>query len=228
MGTWENGIYYCVELFKSSIEKIIHPELPAVSNITIILLIVAVLVKLWLFVFYRKIAKLINSSAIKANSYDSISDSVSTLVVLGATIAARFSGVSIYGPGRKIVSFHVEVPDNCDICKAHDVIDGLEQDLYKEFKCITTIHMDPIVVNDEKVNNMRKTVEKLVSDIDEQYSIHDFRMTDGGSRVNLIFDLVVPREGNIDKAALENEIKRRIHEIDSRYYAVVKVEFSFV
>ena len=48
-----------VELFKSSIEKIIHPELPAVSNITIILLIVAVLVKLWLFVFYRKIAKLI-------------------------------------------------------------------------------------------------------------------------------------------------------------------------
>ena len=119
-----------------------------------------------------------------------------------------------YGPGRKIVSFHVEVPDNCDICKAHDVIDGLEQDLYKEFKCITTIHMDPIVVNDEKVNNMRKTVEKLVSD--------------GGSRVNLIFDLVVPRDGNIDKAALENEIKRRIHEIDSRYYAVVKVEFSFV
>ncbi len=277
-----------VELFKSSIEKIIHPELPAVSNITIILLIVAVLVKLWLFVFYRKIAKLINSSAIKANSYDSISDSVSTLVVLGATIVARFSGVSIdgfaslfvsafilftgfkalkeivdillggkpdeefinaiieftkgypmisgihdimvhdYGPGRKIVSFHVEVPDNCDICKAHDVIDGLEQDLYKEFKCITTIHMDPIVVNDEKVNNMRKTVEKLVSDIDEQYSIHDFRMTDGGSRVNLIFDLVVPRDGNIDKAALENEIKRRIHEIDSRYYAVVKVEFSFV
>ena len=88
--------------------------------------------------------------------------------------------------------------------------------------------MDPIVVNDEKVNNMRKTVEKLVSDIDEQYSIHDFRMTDGGSRVNLIFDLVVPRDGNIDKAALENEIKRRIHEIDSRYYAVVKVEFSFV
>lgn len=277
-----------VELFQSSIDKIIHPELPAVSNITILLLVVAVLVKLWLFLFYRKIAKLINSSAIKANSYDSISDSVSTLVVLAATIVARFTGVSIdgfaslfvsafilftgfkalkeiidillggkpdeefiksiveftkkypmisgihdimvhdYGPGRQIVSFHAEVPDNCDICKAHDVIDGLEQDLYKEFKCITTIHMDPIVVNDEKVNNMRKTVEKLVADINEEYSIHDFRMTDGGARVNLIFDLVVPRDENIDKEALEKEVKVKIHEIDNTYYAVVKVESLFV
>lgn len=277
-----------IELFQSSVQKIIHPELPAVSNVTIVLLVVAVLVKLWLFVFYRKIAKLINSSAIKANSYDSISDSVSTLVVLGATIVARFSNISIdgfaslfvsafilftgfkalkeiidillggkpdeefveaiteftksypmisgihdimvhdYGPGRKIVSFHAEVPDNCDICKAHDVIDGLEQDLYKEFKCITTIHMDPIVVNDEKINNMRKTVEKIVSDINENYSIHDFRMTDGGSRVNLIFDLVVPRDGNIDRTALEKDVKMKIHDIDSTYYAVVKVESSFV
>lgn len=277
-----------VELLQSSIEKIIHPELPAVSNVTIVLLVVAILVKLWLFVFYRRIAKLINSSAIKANSYDSISDSISTLVVLGATVVARFSNVSIdgfaslfvsafilftgfkalkeiidillggkpdeefvdaiikftksypmisgihdimvhdYGPGRKIVSFHAEVPDNCDICKAHDVIDGLEQDLYKEFKCITTIHMDPIVVNNDKVNNMRKTVEKIVCDINEKYSIHDFRMTDGGSRVNLIFDLVVPRDGNIDRVALEKEVKRKIRDIDSTYYAVVKVESSFV
>lgn len=277
-----------VELFQSSIDKIIHPELPAVSNVTILLLVVAVLVKLWLFVFYKKIAKLIDSSAIKATAYDSISDSISTLVVLASTIVARFSGISIdgyasllvsifilytgfkalketidillgskpdedfinaiieftkkypmisgihdimvhdYGPGRKIVSFHAEVPSDCDICMAHDVIDGLEQDLYREFKCITTIHMDPIVVNDEKINNMRKTVEKIVSDIDEEYSIHDFRMTDGGERVNLIFDLVVPREKNVNKETLEDEVKTKIHKIDSTYYAVVKVEFPFI
>ena len=48
------------ELLQSSIEKIIHPELPAISNITIILLVVAILAKLWLFVFYKKIAKTIN------------------------------------------------------------------------------------------------------------------------------------------------------------------------
>ena len=45
------------ELLQSSIEKIINPELPNVNYITIILLVVAILVKLWLFLFYNKIAK---------------------------------------------------------------------------------------------------------------------------------------------------------------------------
>lgn len=277
-----------VELFQNSIEKIIHPIVPEVTNITILLLVVAILVKLWLFVFYRKIANKIDSSAIRANAYDSISDSVSTILVLISIIVARFAGISIdgyasilvsifilftgfnalketvdillggkpdeefvngimdfvkdypmisgihdimvhdYGPGRQIVSFHAEVPADCDICLAHDIIDELEQDLYKKFKCITTIHMDPIVVNDEKISKMRKMIEKVVKDINESYSIHDFRLTDGGNRVNLIFDLVIPRDDKVDRATIENEVKTKIHEIDSKYYAVIKVEHSFV
>ncbi|MCI8291052.1 MAG: cation transporter [Clostridia bacterium] len=277
-----------IELFQTSIEKIIHPVMPEVSIITIILLVIAILVKLWLFIFYRKIANIIDSSAIRATAYDSISDSVSTILVLVSIIVARFAGFSIdgyasilvsifilftgfnalketvdillggkpdeefvnniiefvkdypmisgihdimvhdYGPGRQIVSFHAEVPADCDICKAHDVIDGLEQDLYKKFKCITTIHMDPIVVNDERINEMKEIVKKIVSEISEEYSIHDFRLTDGGSRVNLIFDLVIPRGDKSDRKAIENEVKVKIHEIDSKYYAVIKIEHSFV
>lgn len=277
-----------VELFQNSIDKIIHPEVPDVSTVTIILLVVAILVKLWLFLFYKKIAKMIDSSAIRATAYDSISDSVSTLVVLASAIVAKFSGVSIdgyasifvsifilftgfkalketvdillggkpdeefikeiieftqkytmisgihdimvhdYGPGRQIVSFHAEVPADCDICKAHDVIDELEQELYKEFKCITTIHMDPIVVNDDKISEMKQLIENMIKNIDEEYSIHDFRMTDGGSRINLIFDLVVPRDKKIDKENLDKEVKNRIKEIDKKYFAVIKIEHSFV
>ena len=70
-----------------------------------------------------------------------------------------------YGPGRKIVSFHAEVPANCDICKAHDVIDQMEQDIYDEFNCITTIHMDPIVTDDEEINEMRKRTEEIVKEM---------------------------------------------------------------
>lgn len=277
-----------IELFQGSIDKIIHPVVPAVNNVTIILLVVAILVKLWLFVFYRKIAKTIDSSAIRATSYDSISDSVSTSVVLFSAIVAKFAGVSIdgyasilvsifilftgfkalketidillggkpdeefikditnfvkkypiisgihdimvhdYGPGRQIVSFHAEVPADCNICEAHDSIDELEQELLKKFNCITTIHMDPIVVNDEKINKMREMTEKLVKDINEEYSIHDFRMTDGGTRINLIFDLVVPRDKNIDKRELEKKVRNEIHQINKKYYAVVKVEHLFV
>ena len=277
-----------VELLQNSVDKIIHPVMPTVNCVVIFLLVVAILVKLWLFVFYSKIAKRIDSSAIKATAYDSISDCVSTFVVLFSSVISLIFGITIdgyvsilvaifilitgvkalketidillgskpdkefidqisefvkkypmiagihdimvhdYGPGRKIVSFHAEVPADANICEAHDIIDELEQDMLKEFKCITTIHMDPIVVNDEKINKARASVKKIVKEINENYSIHDFRMTDGGKRINLIFDLVIPRDDKIDKDALRKEIIEKVKKIDSKYYVVFTIEHLFV
>ncbi len=276
------------ELLQSSIEKIINPEMPAISNATIIILAVAILTKLWLFVFYNKIAKKINSAPIKGNAYDSISDSIATTAVLISALVAKFVNVTIdgyvsllvslfilitgikaiketidlllgqkpdpefvesigkfankyegiegihdimvhdYGPGRKIVSFHAEVPADADICKAHDVIDQMEQDIFNEFGCITTIHMDPIVVDNAEINLMKEVTTNIVKKINDKYSIHDFRMTDGGERVNLIFDLVVPTDEKVDKDKLVHEIQEKIKEENSKYYAVIKVEHSYV
>ena len=276
------------ELLQSSVDKIINPVMPEISNITIMLLIVAILAKLWLFVFYRKIAKKINSTAIKGTAYDSISDSISTLAVLISAFVTRFAGINIdgyvsflvsifilitgykaikeiidillgqkpdqefvekleeftkkykeiegihdlmvhdYGPGRKIVSFHAEVPADSDILKAHDIIDQMEQDIFEEFGCITTIHMDPIVVDNEEINHMKEETEKIVKDINENFTIHDFRMTDGGERINLIFDLVIPAGEKIDVEQLVLEVRKKIHNRNEKYYAVIKVEHSYV
>lgn len=276
------------ELLQSSVEKIINPELPNINNVTIILLVVAILVKLWLFIFYKKIAKTISSAAIKGNAYDSISDSISTFAVLVSALVAKFMGVSIdgyvsllvsvfilitgfkalkeiidillgmkpdpefvkniekfavkydtiegihdimvhdYGPGRKIVSFHAEVPANSDICKAHDIIDQMEQDIFEEFGCITTIHMDPIVVDNEEINKMKKETEEIVKGINEKFSIHDFRMTDGGERVNLIFDLVIPTDEKVNVEETITKIQKEIHNKNKKYYAVIKAEHSYV
>ena len=277
-----------IELFKSSVDKIINPTMPDISTVTIIILVIAIIAKLWLFVFYRKIAKIINSEAIKGNAYDSISDVISTFVVLLSAIVAKFANISIdgyvsilvsifilftgfkalketvdillgtkpdpelvegieefikkydmivgihdmmihdYGPGRKIVSFHAEIPANSDICMAHDIIDQMEQDIYDEFNCITTIHMDPIEVDDEEINKMREITEKIVKEINENYSIHDFRMTNGGGRINLIFDLVIPRDEKVDNEKLKVEVQQKIHSENSKYYAVPKIEHSYV
>ncbi len=277
-----------IELFQNSIEKIIHPTMPEINNIVIILLIVAIFMKLWLFIFYSKIAKIIDSSAVRATAYDSISDCVTTFVVLVSSIinlafklnidgyisilvsifimitgckalkeiidlllgtkpdenfikeikdfAEKYPMISgihdimvhDYGPGRKIVSFHAEVPADEDICKAHDIIDELEQDMLEKFKCITTIHMDPIVVNDEKISNTKKVVEKIVREYNEEYSIHDFRMTDGGKRINLIFDLAIPRKDNRDHELIEKEITEKIREVNQSYRVVMRVEHLFV
>lgn len=276
-----------IELFQSSIDKIIHPLTPNISEIAIVILVIAILAKLWLFAFYRKIAKKIDSSAIQATAYDSISDTVSTSVVLISTLVTKFTGYNIdgyvsilvagfilftgfkavkeivdlllgtkpdpefiqeieeftknypeiigihdimvhdYGPGRKILSFHAEVPANSNIEKAHDVIDQLESDLYKKFSAITTIHMDPIAIHDEEINQMREIAEKIVKEISPEASIHDFRITNGGERVNMIFDLLLPFELEKQAEEIEKKIKERIHQENEKYYAVIKVEYPY-
>ena len=276
------------ELLRTSIEKIFNPELPLIGNVTIIILVASILAKLWLFFFYKKIAKTIDSAAIKGNAYDSISDVISTTAVLISAIVARVFEISIdgyisflvsifilytgakaikeiidillgsspdpefvkeieefvknydlvvgihdmmihdYGPGRKIISFHAEVPADINIGKAHDVIDKIEQDIFEKYNCITTIHMDPIVVDDEEINSMKKTTEEIVKSINQEFSIHDFRMTDGGERINLIFDLVLPREGEFNKGQIRKEVQEKIHKINNKYYAVITVEHSYV
>lgn len=54
-----------------------------------------------------------------------------------------------YGPGRKMVTLHAEVPADGDILEVHDVIDNVENELREKLGCEATIHMDPIVTSDE-------------------------------------------------------------------------------
>lgn len=85
------------ELFKTSLEKIINPTLPDVGVLTMVLLGVSVLVKLWLFFFYRKIGKTIRSSAIGGAATDSLSDCVATTLVLVSAILSKYCSIAIDG-----------------------------------------------------------------------------------------------------------------------------------
>ena len=85
------------ELFKSSLDKILNPALPNVGNVTLVLLGVAILVKVWLFFFYSKIGKTIRSSSIKAAATDSLTDCIATTLVLVSALVARFWNIAIDG-----------------------------------------------------------------------------------------------------------------------------------
>ncbi|MBO4939525.1 MAG: cation transporter [Clostridia bacterium] len=85
------------ELFKSSFEKILHPTMPAVETITFILLGVAILVKLWLYFFYKKIGTRIQSTALKASAADSLSDCIATSLVLVSSITVKAFSFSVDG-----------------------------------------------------------------------------------------------------------------------------------
>lgn len=129
-----------------------------------------------------------------------------------------------YGPSKIIVSLHAEVPSSGNILELHDVIDNIEKNLKSKFKCEAVIHMDPIVIDDERTNEMRRKVASVLSDIDESISMHDFRMTDGHTHTNLIFDIAVPFGFKLSDNELIELIEKKIHEIDSSYFAVINVD----
>lgn len=133
-----------------------------------------------------------------------------------------------YGPGRLVVSFHAEVPADDDINAAHEAIDRLEEDMHEKFGCLVTVHMDPIVINDERVNEMREFARATAASVDETFSIHDFRMTFGKQRKNLIFDLSVPLEDKWDLSDAERAVAEKIHALRPDCYAVIRAEHPLI
>ena len=276
------------ELLTSSLDKILHPSLPTVGNLTLVILGAAIFVKLWLFFFYNRIGKTIRSTALKASAFDSISDCAATTLVLVSALVAKFSNVAIdgyagilvaafimftgfkaaketidlllgsppeegfvdsiyefsknyryvvgihdvmvhdYGPGRQIVSFHAEVPSDCDINVAHEQVDTMERDMHEKFGCIVTIHLDPIVINDPIVNEHRELAILSVKEVDERFSLHDFRMTIGEQSVNLIFDLQVPSDCKMCSEEAEKRVVDKIHEKKKNCFCVIRVEHPYV
>ncbi|MBO7297843.1 MAG: cation-efflux pump, partial [Clostridia bacterium] len=133
-----------------------------------------------------------------------------------------------YGPGRQIVSFHAEVPSDSDINAAHEEVDKLERDMHEKFGCIVTIHLDPIVVGDPLVNELKGLATRCAKEIHPEFTIHDFRMTKGETRINLIFDLVMPTDCPLPPAAAEKAVAENIRLKNPNCFCVIRAEYPFV
>lgn len=129
--------------------------------------------------------------------------------------------IHTYGANVTIASLHVEVDASGDIMALHDTVDHIEKRLYEEHQIFCTIHMDPIITDDERVTKLKTMVIQAVKEIDERLNIHDFRFVEGPTHTNLIFDLVVPFEIQTDLSKIRQMIDRRINQFDGTYYAVI-------
>ena len=129
-----------------------------------------------------------------------------------------------YGPGNTICSFHAEVDGKADVFATHDCIDNVEKRLFSEMGIRATIHMDPIVTDDEKVSALRVKVACAVKEIDVRMTIHDFRYVEGITHSNLIFDVTVPFEIKQDNERIKELVSDKISEIDPNYFAVITVD----
>lgn len=276
-----------IELLKSSIDKIINPVPVSFNAVSLAILVLSILAKLWLGMFNKKLGKKINSAPMMAVMKDSFSDCLATAVAALSIIVSAFSDINIdgflgifvagfillagfnilretmaellgkppekefveaveqkilsydfvvgvhdliihdYGPQRKFASAHAEVPSNANMMECHDIIDLIERDIFAEYGLLISIHMDPIVVDDERINELRRMTSEIVKGISENMSIHDFRVIDGPTHTNLIFDLITPYQYEMSSDEIRKLIDSKLSKIDERYFAVITIEHAF-
>ena len=132
-----------------------------------------------------------------------------------------------YGPGRVMISLHAEVSASASVLDLHDEIDNVEKELQDTLGCHAVIHMDPIVIDDGITQETRERVAALVRCIDDQISIHDFRMVVGPTHTNVIFDAVVPFGFRLTDAEVVEKIQAAVRTLDGNYFAVVNAERSY-
>lgn len=271
------------ELEKGSVEKIITPEDISFNVISLVILGLSLLVKLYIFLYNRKIGSLISSSTMKATALDSLSDCISTGAVIAGLIVYLVWGINIdgyvgvlvglfifktgiesikesitpligekaekeyideiretalsfenvigihdliihnYGVGQNMISFHAEVPAEMDFIEAHEMIDIVENEMKKKYGCVT-IHMDPVLKDTEQSLMYKKLVNDIIAGVNNNISIHDFRMTDGNVNKNLIFDVEVPFGIKESDEEIKNRIVEGIKAHDSNLNVVIAVD----
>ena len=133
-----------------------------------------------------------------------------------------------YGPGRRMISLHAEVPGDGNLILLHDTVDNLEKHLQRECGCEAVIHMDPVEMNNTETNRLRAETKAIIREIDERLTLHDFRVVAGPTHTNLVFDVVVPFGFSMTDDAVRKAVSERIHALEGNCYAVIDIDKSSV
>lgn len=130
-----------------------------------------------------------------------------------------------YGPGRRMISLHAEVPEDGDLLRTHDTIDNIEKTLTEKLGCSAVIHMDPIAAHDEQTEQAKtKAAKVLQQEIDPQITLHDFRIVNGPTHTNLIFDLAAPFSLKMTDEEIKKTAEKAIQRENKNWYAVISVD----
>ncbi len=157
---------------------------------------------------------------------ETVNKLVSTVMSFDGVVGIHDLVLHSYGHSKIYGSLHAEVPAEIDILHSHDTIDLIERTVKEKLGIEVSIHMDPII-NDERTRDLKNTVNEIVSDLCSEASVHDFRIVDGPTHTNLIFDVVLPRKSKYSEQDFKNMIDASIKQIDEKYFTVINIDREF-
>ena len=182
-----------VELGKSSLEKILHPEDVTFNPLVLVILLVSVAVKGYMFLYNRAIGKKIHSAAMAATATDSLSDAMSTVAVLIATLVGHFTGLHIDGWVGLLVALFI---------------------LFSAYKAAQDT-LSPLLGQKPDPEFVRQ-IEQTVLSYPQVQGIHDLVVHDyGPGRVMISLHAEVPADGDLLQLHdvidnIENQLRREL------------------
>ncbi len=132
-----------------------------------------------------------------------------------------------YGPTKYFVSLHAEIDQNMNIVTAHELIDGIEEEIRRKFHCEITIHMDPIAIGDPLTDETKKKVIDVLHSLDKNIGIHDFRIVKGEKNTNVIFDIVTPFDEEISESDILNSLNDSLNDETHHYSFIIHFDHPF-
>lgn len=132
-----------------------------------------------------------------------------------------------YGPGRRFLSLHAEVPMDEDILFVHDVIDDVEIEIFNRYGIETVIHMDPINTRDPRLNEIKSAVLSVLAQFNENLKAHDFRIVPGPTHTNVVFDIAAPADCKTDADVLKLAAATAVTAQNPQYRCVIRIDRDY-
>ena len=200
-----------VELIKSSIDKILHPEPLEFSWSMVIVLLLAILLKVWQAMFNIKIGKKINSVALTATGTDSRNDVISTTAVLFSIIIGKMANIQIDGYIGVLVALFI-------IWSGIGLIKETSSPLLGEAP-------DPDLV---------AAISEMASDFDGVLGIHDLVVHNyGPGKVFASIHIEVDANGDLMESHdmvdnIERQLSKKLHIVLTAHMDPIKVDDPIV
>ena len=131
-----------------------------------------------------------------------------------------------YGKTNHFASLHVEVDAKEDIVEIHDIIDNLERKVYTEMNIKLSIHLDPVDTQNEKRGEYLERVKKVLFTYDSNAKFHDFRVVEGITHTNLVFDLIIPFDKKYNMLEITKLLEDEFSE--GKFYFVIETESEYI
>ena len=220
-----------IKLAETSANAITNPQEPIFSVAVVIILILSILVKVYMYCYNKRFAKITDSETLKATATDCISDTIATTAVLVSSIMSHMTHLNIDGYCGLLVSVFIifagikslwEVLGRIMGKAADSNIKDIIMQILKSYPEIVAVHNFMLhdygfgyFVVSMRVEGYRKDSKQLYTDVHQiSYELYQKFHCDCFIQIDYLFD---------DKA-LTNSITEQIYSILNKYGDKIKID----